>query len=125
MNNGEREQRLKEIRERRSRNTGPSFGYTAELCADIDFLLSLLDSQAADGDLSHCALCEDPNFIYRDCALAAATRMRERCVARVKQLLPEYEKLDHAPPSNALREVITALESLTLNEKDETTNAQP
>lgn len=54
----EQRERVRQIHERRNRNTGPSFGYAQGLCEDIDFLLSLLDGQAAgDG----CGQCGGPH----------------------------------------------------------------
>lgn len=52
LTSDEREQRLKQIRKRWPKGTKD----------DVDFLLSLIDSRAADGDISHCALCEDPSL---------------------------------------------------------------
>lgn len=81
------EERLKQIRERRAdaaRIAAKSGWLNSASWTDIDFLLSLLDSHTVDGDLSHCALCEDPSFIYRDCVIAAAANIRNKCVIHLR-----------------------------------------
>lgn len=70
------------------------------------------DSQAAESP-SHCALCEDPYFIYRDCVLDAATSMRDKCrevvldyfTLNAQQMIAKYGT--HIPQD--------AIQSLTLD----------
>lgn len=87
---------------------------------DIDFLLSLLDSEAA-GDPSHCALCEDPGFIYRDCVLAAATSMRSLCVEQMQTWANERRR-DTSDPTRMIkydtaRDLMVEIQSLTLEQE--------
>lgn len=125
--NTEQQQRLRQIREK------AKFGDATP--NDVDFLLSIVKSQEASGNLSHCALCEDPNFIYRDCALGAATAMRSACVEKVDErrrwLIALYQRIftmrATGDPKHPLQAVIDydaraefeqELESLTLQEQE-------
>lgn len=127
----EHEERLKQIRKRRMANTGPSFGYTHELCKDIDFLLALLDGQAAGDDCvkwdaNHWMLNVFTNteftFAQKVEALVkyhsdAATRMRDKCVRLVEDSAPALNAAgDSATIGPIMLNLIEKMESLTLDQ---------
>lgn len=113
MNSNEREERLKQIRERWSRMNMPQTVFTSHCKGDIDFLLSLLDSQASPKPVGwiSCGLRQgrddrivDIVFENADCAKAfidgvepavgpivAATQMRDQCVKKVREMKDNYE----------------------------------
>lgn len=63
------------------------------------------DSERAKA-LEHCALCEDPSFTYRDCALAARDKERERCAkiaTKKAEILRRAAHVVQQPTEDALR----------------------
>lgn len=123
----DREERLKQIRQRVA--DGYHMAHRSQAFEDVTTLLSLIDSQVAGG-LSHCALCEDPCFIYRDCVLAngarTATRMHDKCVEKVKEMRDTWKTADDGSRGgiytmrwDAADGIITALQSLTLDQVEQ------
>lgn len=112
-------ERLKQIRENR-RNF---YGGMGELTSDIDFLLSLLDSEAAGG--VNVSVLTGYEVGRKD----EASDMRDRCVEKVKAMRDEWEsKRNQQEPLSKMRnrydaalcagnEIITALQSLTLEQE--------
>ena len=152
MNSEEREG-LKQIRERQEHNKSTVNDYEGHVpkwlqtaYSDIDFLLSLIDSQAADytrpAGWQDAMQRADPRKVFitfdtRENAEAfmrglqpttdAATRMRDLCVQKVKAMaevwLGESRAESYDPRSNELyercvaaRSVVKELESLTLEQ---------
>lgn len=152
MTEEERRQRLEEIRERRL--AAPKIGYLVTALStlqggeeaaylatsDIDFLLSLLNSQAAKGDaadrgISKLLLASDLTAeAYRKGWSDAATRMRE-CVEKVKAMRDGWHDRYVAADSStrealvrkemlfaqccAARDIIKEIEPLTLDQMEQ------
>lgn len=140
MNTDERDERLKQIRERRNalqlrhgdwpcqtvRNSRER-AFQQYVLADIDFLLSLYDGYAMcrqvqkrgkhSSNTCACVVAVEL-FITNN----AATRMRDLCVEKVRELRQQYDAAEKSLPvangftdkANAADEIITALQSITL-----------
>lgn len=124
MNSNEREERLKQIRERWSRMNMPQTVFTSHCKGDIDFLLSLLDSQAAEPVTYY---NEDGSYnpVGKNIADHAATQMRDQCAAKVREMpTTTYDYRGNTPMPVELfkRNAITALESLTLDVEQKEAN---
>ena len=118
----EREERLKQIRERHEHNKSAVNDYEGHIpkwlqsaYADIDFLLSLLDSKTAGGAICTCSDLSELERVYGEhydnCPAStyrAATRMRKACVEKVKTMAAEVE---HGDALLSAKRVIAELQS--------------
>lgn len=140
------EQQLKEIQERqRNRSTSKWDGHGRSMIKDIDFLLSLLDSQAAGGDLNvlneirqrvadgyESASCrnvitvaaltlKDLHYVlssHDGQFQRGATAMRSRCVEKVRAKADFFYGKGSASTASALREAADDLEAVTLGRQE-------
>lgn len=136
------DEQKEQLRQLRERHRMAAFAYKGDkppqAVTDIDFLLSLLDSNSRavaiepHGDLT---LAEevawrrerDEQMLRQMAAQGrwieslrsqlndAATRMRDKCVEKVKELHDEYESLECAAEAIALSRTVREIESLTLD----------
>lgn len=147
MNSDERDERLKQIRERWARTTFPDQVFTSHVKQDIDFLLSLLDSYATLPRPVHrnyecMTTVTDETLWCPTCACraeylrghkTAATIMRDLCVEKVKVMGQQWQEqrlrekrdlMEHAAmmcgtKTEAAYEITRILESLTLDQVEE------
>lgn len=112
MNSNEREQ-VEQIRERHLRVDC----YKSQMRTDINFLLSLLDSQVESIELLRKipAVANDAlNMTLSQIQGDAATRMRDLCVEKVRELQRDWDKAQSYDFRDATFYIVTALESVTL-----------
>lgn len=119
----EQQEQLRQIRERWARQNMPQTVFTSHCKADIDFLLSLLDSQLKPD------CYPDMIAVNKE---HAATLMRSACIEKVKAIkdASDLQAVECAAAFNydgewkahlkatATTEIITALRSVTIQEQN-------
>lgn len=132
LTSDEREQQLKQIRERQAVMRKMSLAYQdalRPLIDDMDYVLSLLDNQTQGVSTDMAVLSG-----YESGLADAATRMRDKCVEKVKLLAESWARsvedqwderpdlsFDAAERLKAAGEIVGALESLTLDQVEQET----
>lgn len=104
----EQQERLKQIRLRWSQPSFPDQVFTSHVKQDIDFLLSLYDSQADTIIVPLIPIS----------AQEAATSMRSRCVEKLRQHA-ELCRYGHHDARNELLDVMAQLKSLPLEQGEQ------
>lgn len=136
--NPDRYERVRQIREQLQEAQRPQRYPPRAGWEDIEYLLSLLDNQATGGDYSKLAheivseynSADDPGLLRRKVAEGfatvasdAATCMKDRCVAKLIELIDAEQKKHPsahvAVRRMALHDAITAIQALTLEGEPE------